>query len=195
MNCLAFERLLDEGAPDRLPAEALAHARTCEACARALARARSLERSLQAHFSETIAAPDGFADRVMTRVERGEARGVRWLALPSAVPWWTRAAMEPGVVLALATVALFTWRSDRWLAGARAAWDGLAAAPKWAHDALLAVGFGPLADMLSRSLASVSAASLSVQLGLALGVAPLLLLASWLAWRAGERLVGAVGAR
>lgn len=194
MNCLEFERLLDEGAADRLPAEALAHARACDACARSLARARSLERELETHFSEAIAAPAGFADRVMARVERGEARGVRWLALPSAFPWWTRAALEPGVVLALATLALFTWRSDRWLAGARAAWDGLAAAPKWAHDGLLAAGFGPLADLLSRSLASVGSASPSVQLGLALGVAPLLLLASWLAWRAGEGLVGAVGA-
>ena len=32
MNCLAFERLLDEGAPDRLPAEALAHARARSRC-------------------------------------------------------------------------------------------------------------------------------------------------------------------
>jgi len=195
VNCLEFERLLDEVAPDRLPAEALVHARTCEACARSLARARSLERTLEAYFSETITAPAGFADRVMARVERGEARGVRWLALPSAFPWWTRAALEPGVVLALATVALFTWRSDRWLVGARAAWDGLAAAPRWAHDGLLAVGFGPLADLLSRSLASVAAASPAVQLGLALGVAPLAASVAWLAWRAGERLVGAVGAR
>jgi hypothetical protein len=195
VNCLAFERLLDEGAPDRLPAEALAHARTCEACARSLARARSLERSLEAHFSEKLAAPAGFTDRVMARVERGEARGVRWLALPSAFPWWTRAALEPGVVLAFATVALFTWRGDRWLAAARAAWHGLAGAPRWAHDGLLAVGFGPLADLLSRSLASLGAAPHLVQLGIALGVAPLLASVAWLAWRAGERLVAAAGAR
>ena len=195
MNCLAFERLLDEGAPDRLPAEALAHARECEACARSLARARSLEQALEAHFSEAPEVPAGFADRVMARVERGEARGVRWLALPSALPWWTRAALEPGVVLALATVALFVWRGDRWLAGAHAAWNALAAAPKWAHDGLLAVGFGPLADLLSRALASVGASPIAVQVGVALGVAPLLASVAWLAWRAGERLVAAAGAR
>jgi len=195
VNCLAFERLLDEGAPDRLPAEALAHARECEACARSLARARSLEQALEAHFSEAPEVPAGFADRVMARVERGEARGVRWLALPSALPWWTRAALEPGVVLALATVALFVWRGDRWLAGAHAAWNALAAAPKWAHDGLLAVGFGPLADLLSRALASVGASPIAVQVGVALGVAPLLASVAWLAWRAGERLVAAAGAR
>ena len=194
MNCLAFERFLDEGAPDQLLAEALAHVRECEACARSLARARSLERALEAHFSSEPEVPAGFADRVMARVERGEARGVRWLALPSALPWWTRAAFEPGVVLALATVALFVWRGDRWLAGAQAAWNTLSAAPGWAHNGLLAVGFGPLADLLSRAIASVGAAPVSVQIGVALGVAPLLGAIAWLAWRAGERLVAAAGA-
>ena len=191
MNCLAFERLLDEGAPDRLPEAALAHARECAACARSLARARALEHALETHFAADVPPPAGFVDRVMARVERGEARGVRWLALPDALPWWTRAALEPGVVLALATVALFVWRGDRWLAGARAAWSGLAASPKVVHDGLLAVGFGPLADALSRAIASVGAASPSVQLGVVLGVAPLLAVVAWLAWRAGERLVAA----
>ena len=195
MNCLAFERLLDEGAPDRLPAVALAHARDCEACARSLARARSLERALEAHFSSVPEVPAGFADRVMVRVERGEARGVRWLALPSALPWWTRVAFEPGVVLALATLALFVWRGNRWLAGAHAAWNALSAAPEWVHSGLLAVGFGPLADLLSRALASVGAAPVPVQFGVALGVAPLLAAIAWLAWRAGERLVATAGAR
>lgn len=194
MNCLAFERLLDEGAPERLSAEALAHARECARCARSLARARSLERALETHFSADVAAPDGFADRVLARVERGEARGVRWLALPSPLPWWTRVAAEPGVVLALVTVALFVWRGDRWRAAARAAWDGLAAVPQAAHDVWLAAGFGPLGDALTRALAPMGAAPLAVQLGVALGVAPLLLLAGWLAWRTAERLATA-GAR
>lgn len=195
MNCLAFERLLDAGAPERLPAEALAHARACTSCARSLARARSLERALELHFSAAVPPPAGFADRVMARVERGEARGVRWLALPSALPWWTRATLEPGVVLALATVALFVWRGDRWLAGARAAWDGLAALPRWVHDGWVIAGFGPLADAFSNTFAPVAAAPLAVQLGVALGVAPLLAFVAWLAWRAGERLVVAAGPR
>jgi len=44
-------------------------------------------------------------------------------------------------------------------------------------------------------LAPVTGGSLLVQLGFALGVAPLLLLAGWLAWRAGERLVSATATR
>ena len=195
MNCLAFERFLDEGAPDQLLAEALAHVRECEACARSLARARSLERALEAHFSSEPEVPAGFADRVMARVSRGESRGVRWLALPNPVPWWTGAALEPRVVLALAVMALFVWRGDRWLAGARAAWDGFAAAPRLAHDGWLAVGLGPLSDAFARAFAPVTGGSLLVQLGFALGVAPLLLLAGWLAWRAGERLVSATATR
>ena len=195
MNCLEFERLLDEGELERLPEAALAHARSCEACARSLARARSLERALEAHFSGDAPAPPGFADRVMARVSRGESRGVRWLALPNPVPWWTGAALEPRVVLALAVMALFVWRGDRWLAGARAAWDGFAAAPRLAHDGWLAVGLGPLSDAFARAFAPVTGGSLLVQLGFALGVAPLLLLAGWLAWRAGERLVSATAAR
>jgi hypothetical protein len=124
-------------------------------------------------------------------VERGEARGVRWLALPDAMPWWTRAATDPRVVLALATMALLLWRGDRWQAGARAAWDALAAAPRWANDAWLAAGFGPLGDALARAFAPVAQAPASIQLGVALGVAPLLAFVAWLAWRAGERLVAA----
>ncbi|HEY6194800.1 MAG TPA: hypothetical protein VI504_07120, partial [Candidatus Eisenbacteria bacterium] len=94
MNCLAFERLLDEGEPDRLPAAARAHANECTRCARSLARARSLERALERHFASALApgetVPAAFADRVMARVEAGEARGVRWLTLPDPLPWWVR---------------------------------------------------------------------------------------------------------
>jgi len=195
VNCLEFEKLLDDGEPERLPAEALGHARACASCERSLARARSLERALEAHFSDDISPPAGFVDRVMARVERGEARGVRWLTLPDALPWWTRAASDPLVVLALAIVALFVWRGDRWQSGARAAWDALAVAPQLAHDAWLAAGFGPLGDAIAGALAPVAAAPMLVQLGVTLGVAPLLLLAGWLVWRAGERLVETVAAR
>ena len=191
MNCLEFERLLDDGVRDRLPAEALAHAHGCAACARSLARARSLEHALEAHFAADVPPPAGFVDRVMARVERGEARGVRWLALPSALPWWTRAALEPGVVLALATLALFTWRGGRWLAGVRVTWDLLAHVPRWVHDGLIAAGFGPVGDWTLRWLDSIAASSLAVQVGLALGVAPLLAVVAWLAWRAGEAAAGA----
>ena len=52
---------------------------------------------------------------------RGEARGVRWLALPDALPWWTRATAEPGVALAAAAAALLLWREDRIVSGTRSA--------------------------------------------------------------------------
>ena len=195
MNCLEFERLLDEGAPDRLPAGALEHARGCASCARSLARARSLERALEAHFASDALPPDGFADRVMARVERGEARGVRWLTLPSALPWWTRAATEPGVVLALATMALFVWRGDRWQEGARAAWNGLAGAAGNAGDGLTALGFAPVGEAFARAFAPAGGVPWAIAIGLVLGVAPLVVLGGWLAWRAGERLVEAVAAR
>jgi hypothetical protein len=195
VNCLEFERLLDEGAPEWLPDAALEHARTCASCARSLARARSLERSLERHFSADVPPPAGFADRVMARVERGEARGVRWLTLPSPLPWWTRAASEPSVVLALATVALLMWRSDLWLAGARVAWAALAGVPGRAADWFAANGFAPALGALSRAFSPGDGVTWAVTAGLVLGVAPLALLGGWLAWRAGERLVAAVGTR
>src|SRR5439155_167258 len=91
---------LDEGEPARLPAPALAHARECARCERALARARSLEKALGMHFATVLepgeSLPKSFADRVMARVERGEARGVRWLGLPDALPWWAWRATRCG---------------------------------------------------------------------------------------------------
>jgi hypothetical protein len=194
VNCLEFERLLDEGAPEGLPEAARAHARTCASCARSLARARSLERSLAHHFSADVPAPPGFVDRVMARVERGEARGVRWLTLPSAMPWWTRVATDPAVVLALATVALFVWRSDLWLAGARVAWEAFAGVPGRAADWFATAGFTPVAETFARAFSPGSGVTWAVTAGFVLGVAPLVLLGGWLAWRAGERLVAAVGA-
>jgi hypothetical protein len=197
VNCLAFERLLDAGVPEQLPAEALAHAETCASCARSLSRARSLEHALETHFSFSAdpAPPAGFADRVMARVERGEARGVRWLTLPSALPWWTRVPTDPGVVLALATVALFVWRGERWQAAARAAWNVLAAAPERASAWLATTGLAPVADAFARAFSPPATAPLAVQLAVVLGVAPLLLYTGWLAWRAGVRLVAAAAPR
>lgn len=194
VNCVDLERLLDECELDRLPVDALAHAAECESCARSLARARSLAAALAAHFSRVEAAPAGFADRVMARVRRGEARGVRWLTLPDAMPWWTRAAAEPSVALALAVAALLLWRGDRWLAAARASWPALAGAPGRLHDGAVALGFGPVMAALARPFAAAAGSPWAVQLGLVLGVAPLVALAGWMMWRAGEQLVDAVTA-
>ena len=190
MTCLELERLLDEGAQDRLPAEALAHARACARCERSLARARSLERSLEAHFSSRGEEPPaGFADRVLARVVRGEARGVRWLALPDALPWWTRVPAEPAVALALGVAALLLWRGDRWLEATRSAWPALAEAPHLVREWALATGFGPALHAIGQAFAGAPGAPWTVNLGLTVGVAPLVALAGWMMWHAGERLV------
>ena len=195
MNCLEFERLLDEGEPARLTSDALAHARGCASCARSLARARSLERALEVHFSSEVPVPTGFTDRVMARVERGEARGVRWLVLPEALPAWTRAAAEPSVALALVALALLMWRSDLWLAGARVVWSALAGAPGRVGDWLAALGLAPVQHAFAQAFGAAPGTTWAVAAGLVLGIAPLAALAGWLAWQAGERLVEAVGAQ
>jgi hypothetical protein len=201
VNCLAFERLLDSGEPDALPAAALAHARDCATCSRALARARALEHALELQFASGLEPEPALEEtlerltqRVMARVDRGEARGVRWLALPDALPWWVRAAAEPGVLLASVVAALLLWRGDVLLAAVRA-WTPLAeAAPArwmaWAQASPLA-GAG---RTLAQALLPGPGEHWGVALGLLLGMAPLFALLALPLWRAGERLVDAVGA-
>ena len=132
---------------------------------------------------------------MLARVVRGEARGVRWLALPDALPWWTRVPAEPGVALALAAAALLLWRGDRWLEAARAAWSALTEAPRQLSEWALATGFGPALRAIAQAFAAAPGAPWTVNLGLVLGVAPLFALLGWMMWRAGERLVevGAAG--
>lgn len=190
MSCLAFERLLDHGEPKRLPAGALEHALTCEHCALALARARSLEAALERHFareSDADAVPAGFTDRVMARVLRGEARGVRWLALPDALPWWTRAFADPAVALACGVAALVLWRGDGLVTAVRG-WSSAGVAQFLGLDAV-----GPA---LASAFANGGHAAWAIPTGLALGLLPVFALATFAVWRAGERIAGfAAGAR
>ena len=199
MNCLAFETLLDQGTPERLPEAALAHARACASCARSLARARAIEAALERHFTPLLTASEhealtGFTDRVMARVARAEARGVRWLTLPDALPWWVRAAAEPSVALAGVVAALLMWRGDTLLATARV-WlspGGLNSA----RLASLTQGWG--LDSAWRAMwttfAPTNGADWAVAVGVTLGVAPLVGLIGWAMWRAGERLTRGVPA-
>ena len=70
MNCGRFLLLLEGGDTRSLDPEALGHAASCELCGRALAEARALERSLEAHFADGPApVPADFTDRLMARVE------------------------------------------------------------------------------------------------------------------------------
>jgi hypothetical protein len=196
VKCLAFEALLDEGAPERLPEAALAHARECASCARSLERARALEAALEHHFT-ALASPAeqaplvGFTDRVMLRVERGEAKSVRGIALPDALPWWVRAAAEPAIALACAVAALLLWQGPAMLTALRAL-DGPSGPtpPPWFTTLLQDWGLEAAARALGMAFAPVAGASWPVFVGIALGVAPVLALLGWAMWRAGERLTG-----
>lgn len=193
MNCLRFEVLLDEGAPDALPAEALAHASTCASCAHSLERARVLEASLEHHFA-SLASPAeqaslaGFSDRVMARVERGAAQERGGRTLPDALPWWVRAAAEPAVALACIVAALLLWQGGALLAAMRAwAAPGASAGVRvaaWLQD----WGLDTVTRSLSSALSPGVGPDWAVLTGIALGVTPLLALVGWAMWRAGERI-------
>jgi hypothetical protein len=195
VNCLAFESLLDQGTPGRLPEAAQAHARECRSCAHSLERALALELALERHFSASAgpfeqSALAGFTDRVMARVRSSESRGVHWLVLPDALPWWVRTAAEPSVALASVVAALLLWRGDVLLATAR----------EWVTPghfdtsrlASLAQGWGldAAARALWTALAPTTGADWLVAAGVTLGVAPLAGLMGWAMWRAGEKLAG-----
>lgn len=197
MNCLEFERLLDQGEPERLPDAARAHARECARCQRSLARARSLERALDQHFSSALASgeqvPGAFVDAVMERVHRGEARGVRWLLLPDALPWWVRAAAEPPVAFASGVAALILWRGDAVLSAARSGLHVHALATRIV-EWFGAVGLDAGGSALARAFVPGPGAHWSVIAAMAIGVAPALALAGYSLWRLGERLADPTGA-
>ncbi len=147
MNCTLFERWLDEGQPAGPEAEARAHARSCDSCARALAAAAALEPLLA---SEIAPAPDGFTARVMERIGRPPAL-VPALPAAGALPWWIRAAMDPATVLAALLAALLAWRGNvLWsLAAAGAAETARSASQALAEaggTALMVTGLGLLGD-------------------------------------------------
>jgi hypothetical protein len=106
-DCARFARWLDDGMPPAGAAAHEAHASGCPGCAAALADARALDRALAGALA---AAPGGFTDGVMRRVERARlVRLAAWLE-PDLLPWWVRAAAEPSSVLACALAALVLWQ-------------------------------------------------------------------------------------
>ena len=196
MNCLEFENLLDQGEPERLPAVAREHAGECARCARARARARSLEQALTRHFASELTPdehlPAAFIERVMTRVQRGEANGVRWLLLPDALPWWARIAAEPSVALAAAVAALLLWRGDRLLTH-WPAWLSYAALADRASDGLAVLRLEDLTHALVTAFVPAPGTHWSVVTAMAIGIAPALALAAYGLWRMGEKLADPSG--
>lgn len=109
MNCAAFDRWLDEGMPPGSAEEARRHALACAACAVSLRAAEAVEAAL---LGEPIAAPAGFADRVMERVA-AEAPARPFLPVDldgPPLPLWLRCLMQPSMVLAgILAACLIDW--------------------------------------------------------------------------------------
>jgi len=106
--CDGVERWLNEGMPSRDAAAARAHARGCDACARAIADAVALEAMLATMGRSAPPAPAGFTDAVMARIDMerqaGEAGAAAVGAPAVKAPWWLVIASEPAAAVALAMV-------------------------------------------------------------------------------------------
>lgn len=199
MNCLEFERQLDAGELATLGNAAVAHTHECARCTQALARARSLERQLERAFSAGRGAPvtgsvsgdalpAAFTAAVMVRVERGEARGVRWTALPDALPWWARLAAEPGVALACVLSALLLWKGETLLTLSRGGLAALTTAPAQLSAVMQAHGWTVWVQSLTQALAPGPQAHWSVVAAMLIGTAPVFGLFGWLMWQVGGYL-------
>lgn len=179
MNCGTFLLTLEAGDAGSLGREALEHAAACAVCGRALAEARDLERALEAHLSAGAdAAPAGFADRLMTRVER----------MPQV-------RLEPADV-ARATLASFASPPIAASLAAGAALLGFAAANGFDParlGAATAAALAPVAGLLDRVTPPLPAAGLAgdaALAGLLLTALPLLALLVAAAWQAGTAISG-----
>lgn len=196
MNCVAFERWLDEGDVAQVPAEWAAHVAACERCTRALASARALESALGTHFSsEPAATPVHFTARVLERIDAFEAQRAPATFVSEALPWWVRVASEPTVVGASLIAAVLLWQGDAIVAMGRSAIQGLARVPvaEAASGRSLADGLSVVLDAFK----PVPGADWTVAIAIALGLAPVFGLAGYGLWRLVERWVGspAVGPR
>jgi hypothetical protein len=179
--CRAFDAWLDQGMPEP-NVEARAHAATCARCARALDAARALERVLALEASP---APRGFTEAVMGRLAPRAAAGA---FTPSSLAWWLRAAAQPSTALAMALAAVV-------LAGRKpiAEW-ALAGSAMVAQALAQAVPASLLEAFRPPALPALD--DPFVRFGLAVGLAPIVVLASLAlhAWGA-RSLAGALRPR
>ncbi len=177
MNCGTFLLTLEAGDAASLGREALDHAAACEVCGRALAEARALERALEAHLAAGAdAAPAGFADRLMSRVER----------MPQA-------KLEPADV-ARATLGAFAAPPIAASLAAATALLGFAAANGFDPERLgaaTAAAAAPVAGLLDRLASPLPTTGLAGGLayaGILLAGLPLLALLVAAAWQAGTAI-------
>ena len=111
--CDGVERWLNDGMSPRDAAAARAHARGCDACARAIADAGALEAMLATMGRSAPPAPAGFTDAVMARIDveretvgvSATAAGATGIgAMVAKAPWWLALASEPAAAVALAMI-------------------------------------------------------------------------------------------
>lgn len=179
MNCGTFLVTLEAGDAGSLGREALEHAEACEVCGRALAEARALERALEAHLAAGAdAAPAGFADRLMSRVERMPQAKFE----PADVARATLAAFaSPPIAASLAGAAV--------LLGFAAA-NGFDPARLGAATAAAAAPIAHLLDRVTSPLPSTGLAGGLASAGVLLAGLPLLALLVAAAWQAGAAIAG-----
>lgn len=175
-DCASFERWLDEGADAAFETSMRAHADSCGRCALAWAAMAEID----AWWSAPIATPAGFADAVMARIEHPTP--VPGAAVVEDMPWWVAIIQQPAVVLAAGAAALVLWRGGMLVSLA-------SAAATWSIGITESAGATALAWTASLGGASLGGASLAtrsafggqstlVTVGLAVGLAPVVALAS-----------------
>jgi hypothetical protein len=183
MTCGELERWLDDGgAPERY-LEAMAHARICARCSAALGAMDELETMLAA---PSVAAPSGFAARVMAAVAETPQVPARipvseLLPFFQTVPWWVRLALEPASLLAVLLASVLVWRGNALFALAS---SGAAQLAAWATRVLPAPGPWVSAPADTIWLQPLVLTSVAV------GVAPLAVMASRLLYRWSASLAG-----
>jgi hypothetical protein len=115
MNCVAFERWLDDGMLEETRDAAERHAEHCARCAAALAAALEIDALLDA---APAAAPTHFSERVMARVRTAAARPTAQAIVRPPFAWWVEAASEPATALAVAIAGLLLWQGRTLVAAA-----------------------------------------------------------------------------
>jgi hypothetical protein len=193
MNCLDFERRLDDDALATLDPAARAHAMTCARCAAALAFAERIEAALaDAYGAPAPPPPAGLAAGVMARISAFEVPAARAEAARDAArgAWSTP---DPALLGAVAAAALLVWRGELLWTMAQAWARSLRPAPP-AVVTDLAAGLAPLGAAFESAGSAAPAWVWAVALGMV--VLPAVVWGAGVLARTVERgLVGGTGGR
>jgi len=184
MNCPELERWLDEGMPETGRAEALRHVESCAGCGELLAGAGAVEAMIRGEPAEgePIAAPPGFTNAVLARIE-SEPKGARVNAFPQREPWWITWALDPVSVVAITTavvVAVMARLHPAWFLDPGFAW--IRGSTEWTGEALT-------------DAAPFFRATALVWMAVGIGLAPLAIWGLVIFVRRLERLVTILAAR